>query len=193
MKPAGAEGDRAATVEFGYTTWGMDVVRLAEPVTATVANKLLPRARSIARNGGVVLTIDGRLVRATVHRGSDASVTHIEFDPATAHLADTVRQLARTSPEPDERLHAALIGAGHNPAPTIANVDCSCPARTSMCVHVFATIYSLATRVDNSPQLALDIQDAGLSASHTPDEIGVTSWTPLHRIDVNTFYDLPPA
>ncbi len=193
MNSIPAQRERAATVEFGYTPWGMDVVRLAEPVTVTVANKLLPRARSIARNGGVLLTIEGRLVRSTVHRGSEASVSHLEFAWMTSELADALRQPLCADRVSDDQLHAVLVRAGLCPAPTIANVDCSCAVRTPMCVHVLATIYALAQQIDNAPQLALDIQSVDLASSDTPGDIVVTTWVPLREIAVDTFYDLPPV
>ena len=62
-----------ATNPFGFTTWGADLVRIAEPISASTPNTHAPRARMIARNGGVGLEIDGRQVTARIHRGGEAS------------------------------------------------------------------------------------------------------------------------
>ena len=73
--------------EFGFTRWGAEIVRLAEPISARGPNASAPRARSVARNGGVTLTVDGRSVSGLVQRGGEASMAHLEFDamsPATA-------------------------------------------------------------------------------------------------------------
>ncbi|MFD6106897.1 hypothetical protein ACFWFQ_30030, partial [Nocardia salmonicida] len=67
--------------EFGYTLWGRDWVRLAEPLRQTRPEPLLPRARSIARNDGVGIEIEGRTVRAHLHRGGQASIAHVEVAP----------------------------------------------------------------------------------------------------------------
>lgn len=156
--------------EFGYTAWGMDWVRLAEPITQTRPDPLLPRARSIARNGGVQLAIDGRIIRAAIHRGAQASVTHLEVSPMPRPAILAVSHyLPPRQAVPTDEIHRAITKAGYPPAPTLTGVDCSCAARTSRCLHVLACYYAMAQRVDEDPRIALQIQDFSRAASADSD------------------------
>ncbi|MGW0006425.1 hypothetical protein ACWDT6_21610 [Nocardia grenadensis] len=182
--------------EFGYTRWGMDWVRLAEPLRQTRPDPLLPRARSIARNDGVRPELDGRIVRAHIHRGGQASVVHIELAPLarTALTALSAIVGAERTALTDE-MHTAALAAGVPVAPEPTAIDCSCSARTARCLHVLATFYTLARRVDEDPRLSLDLQGYG-HPEHgaAPDESGaepdMPRWVPLNTLDPAMFFDV---
>jgi len=179
--------------EFGYTAWGRDWVRLAEPLHRTRPEPLLPRARSIARNHGVGTEIEGRTVRAHIHRGGQASVTHLEVEPMPR---TTVAEIAEIAPDPShltDGTHRALLDAGIALAPVLASTDCSCPARTAQCLHVFAVLYALARRVDENPRLALELRgyfDAAHNEANT--DAPAPRWIPLHAIDPSSYFESAP-
>ncbi|WP_280233088.1 hypothetical protein [Nocardia cyriacigeorgica] len=171
--------------EFGYTLWGMDLVRLAEPLRQTTPDPLLPRARSIARNNGVQTTVTGRTVRAHIHRGGQASVTHLEVAPMPRVTIDAIAAIIPADPVTlTDEMHRAVVAAGIAPAPVPTAVDCSCPARTQRCVHVLAVLYDLARRVDESPRLALEIQ--GYFTVTEATEAGECTGEPARWVLINT-------
>ncbi|MEV0027609.1 hypothetical protein [Nocardia sp. NPDC050793] len=176
--------------EFGYTAWGMDWVRLAEPLRQTRPEPLLPRARSIARNHGVQATVEGRVVRAHIHRGGQASVAHLEVAPLARR---TVAAIAEVVPDPTlltDETHRELVAAGVRPAPELAAVDCSCSARADRCVHVLATLYDMARRVDENPRLALEVRGY-FEAAHGDSEISTEQprWTPINTLDPARYFE----
>ncbi|MGS2805287.1 hypothetical protein [Nocardia sp. MW-W600-9] len=174
--------------EFGFTPWGRDWVRLAEPLRQTKPEPLLPRARSIARNHGVCTEIEARTVRAHLHRGGQASIAHVEVVPLTR---DAVTLIARTIPDSSvvtDEMHRALLDAGHSPAPTLASTDCSCSARTDRCVHVLAVLYTIARQVDENPRLALELQGY-FDATGTADApVQEHRWTSINALDPARFF-----
>ncbi|ADG79037.1 Zinc finger SWIM domain protein OS=Tsukamurella paurometabola (strain ATCC 8368 / DSM / CCUG 35730 / CIP 100753 / JCM 10117 / KCTC 9821 / NBRC 16120 / NCIMB 702349 / NCTC 13040) OX=521096 GN=Tpau_2432 PE=4 SV=1 [Tsukamurella paurometabola] len=181
-----------ATNPFGFTTWGADLVRIAEPITASTPNTHAPRARMLARNGGVTLQFDGGRVTALVHSGASASVAHLEFAAMAPTVATALREELGSRTEPDDAIHAALISRGLQPAPTLEAADCSCKARTTMCVHVLAAAYALAALVDHEPVTALAIQSYGASApTEEVDERPAPRWTPLAALHVRDYYVVP--
>ncbi|MBL1079647.1 hypothetical protein JK358_35105 [Nocardia sp. 2] len=180
--------------DFGYTPWGKDWVRLAEPLSLTKPEPLLPRARSVARNGGVQLEIDGVHVKAAIHRGAEASVTYLELTPLPAA---TVRAIADHIPAGaltlGDDVHAALRAAGITLAPVLANADCSCRARNQRCLHMLATCYALALRVDQNPWLALDLQGYRMARDGEEEAVDLPAprWTAIEALDPATFFDVP--
>ncbi|MEV0292683.1 hypothetical protein [Nocardia sp. NPDC050710] len=180
--------------EFGYTAWGRDWVRLAEPLRRTRPEPLLPRARSIARNGGVRTTIEGRTVRAAIHRSGQASVTHLEVVPLSRAA---VTAIAEVIPDPTvltDEMHRALVAAGTGPAPVLAATDCSCSARATRCVHVLSVLYDLSRRVDENPRLALELQgyfEAAQQDSIAPVES--PRWTPINTLDPADYFERTPS
>ena len=178
--------------DFGCTAWGRDWVRLAQPLLQTRPNPLLPRARKLARVGGVQVTIDGRTVRGVVQHGRNASVASIEVAPMprekitgiTGHLYGA--RLILT-----DEVHRAITEAGHRPAPALAAVDCSCSDDTGRCIHVLAVYYEMARRVDDDPRITLDIQDFfRVSSSSVPSgstRVSTTAspqrWIALNALD----------
>ncbi|MBF6296795.1 hypothetical protein IU459_04455 [Nocardia amamiensis] len=180
--------------EFGYTAWGMDWVRLAEPLRQTRPDPLLPRARSIARNSGVQVTVEGRVVRATIHRGGQASLTHLEVAPLTRA---TITAIAAIVPDPSvltDDMHRAIAAAGIPLAPVLAGTDCSCTARSVRCVHVLAVYYEMARKVDENPRLALEIQGYFAASPQDSDESAPPArWTPISALDPSRFFTTAPA
>jgi len=176
--------------EFGYTAWGMDWVRLAEPLRITRPEPLLPRARSIARNGGVHTEIDGTAVRASIHRGTQASVAYLELTPLTGTTITAISTLIPSDTvELGDTAHAAITVAGIAVAPHLRSTDCSCPARTPRCLHVLATYYALARRIDESPWLALDLQGyRNASPTASAPAIPPPRWTPLDTLTPATYF-----
>ncbi|WP_054814142.1 hypothetical protein [Nocardia arizonensis] len=180
--------------EFGYTPWGMDWVRLAEPLHRTRPEPLLPRARSIARNGGVQATVRDRVVRATIHRGGQASVTHLEVAAMSRSRLTAAAAIVGDATVLSDDVHRDLVAAGVAPAPVIAATDCSCSARTARCVHVLAVLYDTARRVDAHPRLALEIQGYFDAASAADCQVDLESprWIPLETIDPYRYFDPLP-
>lgn len=180
--------------EFGYTAWGVDWLRLAEPTSVTRPEPLLPRARSIARNSGVRTTITERQARATIHRGAEASVAFVEFAPLSRDVTCAIRKLAGDAPDHalTDDVHARLVADGHSPAPTLVAADCSCRARTARCLHVLAMLYDLVRRVDEHPSTALTLQGFGAATVDVAEadaaETAPPRWTPLTEIDPRRFY-----
>ncbi|MBF6175096.1 SWIM zinc finger family protein [Nocardia blacklockiae] len=176
--------------DFGYTAWGRDWVRLAEPLTVTRPEPLLPRARRIARNDSVRLEIEGRTVRAAIHRGAQASVTHLELAPLPAAVRTAIAaHLPPDAGELADTVHADLRAAGIPVAPRILNSDCSCSARNPRCLHLLATCYALALRIDENPWLALDLQGYRESSPTSTDpDTPPPRWTPLDTLDPATFF-----
>ncbi|KXP14357.1 hypothetical protein [Tsukamurella pseudospumae] len=175
---------------FGFTTWGADLIRIAEPISARTPNTHAPRARTIARNGGVTLELDGGRVTALVHSGASASVAHLEFAPMAPAAAQVLREELGSRSEPDDAAHAALVAQGHRPAPVLDAADCSCTARSTMCLHVLAAVYALATLVDHEPVAALTLQSSGAAApaEESTDDRPVPRWTPLTALHVRDYY-----
>ncbi len=182
--------DRRARNEFGYTAWGADWLRLAEPTTVTRPDPLLPRARSIARNIDADVVIEGRIARATIARGGAASVAHVEFEPMNRDTAGAVTEFADLRSLTDDA-HARLVAAGRSPAPALANADCSCRARTVRCLHVLTLLYLLVRRVDDDPTLALTLQGYTEAAptDRPPASVAAPRWIPLSAIDPARFYE----
>ncbi|MEV0246248.1 hypothetical protein AB0H76_06640 [Nocardia sp. NPDC050712] len=176
--------------EFGYTAWGRDWVRLAEPLRQTRPDPLLPRARSIARNNGVPATLAGRVVRAVIHRGGQASVTHVEVAPLTRTAVTAIAELIPDPTVLTDEMHRALAEAGRTPTPVLAATDCSCSARNPRCVHLLALLYDLARRVDENPRLALELQGYFEATHQDPDTpADIPRWVPLHSLDPLAYFE----
>ncbi|MFI5716887.1 hypothetical protein [Nocardia sp. NPDC051750] len=178
--------------EFGYTRWGMDWVRLAEPLRQTRPDPLLPRARSIARNNGVRTETEGRIVRSHIHRGGQASITHIELAPLSRPAVTALATIVGTEPTmPTDDMYSAAMDAGVSVAPEPAAIDCSCTARTARCVHVLATFYELARQVDENPRFGLDLQ--GYGRDPAPDDSAPPTesprWIALNTVDPAQFFE----
>ncbi|MFD3593942.1 hypothetical protein ACFWU5_14525 [Nocardia sp. NPDC058640] len=174
--------------DFGYTAWGRDWVRLAEPLRQTRPEPLLPRARSIARNDGVRLEIEGRTVRAHLHRGGQASIAHVEVAPLSREAASAIGHTITDPTILTDDMHRAVLDAGHSPAPTLVSTDCSCSARTARCLHVFATLYTIARKVDENPRLALELQGYFDATTESDAPVQEPRWTSIHTLDPAQFF-----
>lgn len=177
--------------EFGYTAWGMDWVRLAEPLRQTRPEPLLPRARSIARNGGVQLTFEGRIARAAIHRGGQASVTHLEVAPLPRSAITAIAELLPDTSVLTDAMHRTLRDAGISLAPVLASTDCSCSARTARCLHMLSVCYAMARAVDENPRLALDIQGCFDPAEQDSDPLEPLRWVPVNTLDPAGYFEQP--
>ncbi|MGW9170827.1 hypothetical protein [Streptomyces decoyicus] len=184
-----------ADIDFGCTVWGKDWVRLAESLRQTRPDPQLPRARRIARDGGVQVTIDGRTVRAVIHRGRNASVASIEVAPMSREAIVRIsRQLCGVRPVLTDGLYRALTDAGHSPAPKLVGVDCSCSADTARCIHVLAVYYAMAQRIDDDPRIALDIQNffrASSDGAEVSTAVSPQRWVALNSLDPADFFMVP--
>ncbi|MEV7689647.1 hypothetical protein [Streptomyces bungoensis] len=173
--------------DFGCTAWGRDWVRLAQPLRQTRPDPLLPRARRLARVGGVRVTIDGRIVRGAVRHGRSTSVACVEVAPMSREtIAGITGRLSGARLLLTDEVHRAVTEGGHPPAPTLAGVDCSCPDGTGRCLHVLAVFYDMARRVDDDPRIALDVQDffrVSSGGTRLPTAASPQRWIPLNTLD----------
>lgn len=173
--------------EFGFTRWGADIVRLAEPLDTRKPNPAVPRARSLARNNCVNLTVDGRSVKGLTAAGGQASVAHLEFATFAPELVSALTEdLAHGVP--DDRLHETLTAAGLSPTPVVVGADCSCKARGDRCLHILATLYALATLIDHEPTTALTVQGYVPGTEPQTGNGPIPRWTPLSAFDIHDYY-----
>jgi hypothetical protein len=188
-----------ATAEFGYTRWGAEVVRLAEPLSVRSPEPQAPRARSIARNGGVDLVVDGRSVRGVVQRGGQASVAQLEFAPMTTAAASILRKALGAANEPGDETYRRVVESGAWSQAALDVADCSCRGRGDRCVHILAVLYATAAAIDREPALALRLRDfdvsldaTGDAASDPPPDRRHPRWTTLTAFDVRNYWDAGP-
>ena len=176
--------------EFGYTLWGRDWVRLAQPLRQSESVRLqLPRARSLARNNLVQATVEGRVVHASIHRGGAASVTRLEVAPLDRASITAVSEIAPDTAMLTDDTYRAIVSEGITLAPVLVDTDCSCSARTATCLHVLAVLYEIARRVDENPRLALDLQGYATEAPSDSESAGPPArWTPVASLDPATFF-----
>jgi uncharacterized Zn finger protein len=173
--------------DFGYTVWGRDWVRLAEPLSQTRPDPRLPRARGLARGGRVQVTIDGQTVRAVIQYGRNTLAANIEVAP----MAQEARRLSGGQAALTDELYRAITEAGHPPAPKVVGVDCSCSADTPRCVHVLAVYYEMARCIDDDPRIGLDVlgffrassEGTGVSTAVTPQR-----WIALNALNPGDYF-----
>jgi len=124
----------------------------------------LPRGRTYVRNGSVVdLKISKGKIAAMV-AGSDLYKIKVAIAPVKAtrwkgicrDCAGTIDSLVELL---QGRLDKAVMdrvcrkGDGLFPSPAEIKLSCSCPDWADMCKHVAATLYGVAARLDEQPQL----------------------------------------
>lgn len=165
--------------EFGATAWGRAWVRTVERMDGP-PNPLLPKARSLARNRAVALSVAPGRVDAEVVDGGRVCRVAWEVAPwpdAAARIA-----AAHDSPAGDlpDALAADLAARGFPVADRPDAATCGCRSRRRPCAHVLAAVYALAQLVDERPVLAIELRSVTVSSS--PD------WIPVADLDAATFY-----
>lgn len=180
--------------EFGATPWGRAWVRAVEPTTGG-PNPLLPRARSLARNHAVTLSVAAGRVDAMVTVTGTAHTVHLDTPLWTeGALATALRLVAGhrdavagdlpDALEAEFRRHGIVVAV----APDERTSGCDCRTRRRPCVHVLATVYALAQLVDERPAVLLDLFTSG-----TPTPAPATDWIALADLDAAHFYGVDGA
>lgn len=188
--------------EFGVTAWGRAWLRTIESVAAGGPNPALPQARSLARNGAVVLAeiSAGRIQGAVLAKGREFPVT-ITVPTWTAAQARTVRMTLEGAGAQDRRigsgelpdeLAARLLDAGVAVASGTADctAECPCTGRRRPCVHHLAVIYCLVQRIDEEPALAVRLRDqrGGAAKSGGREQPAAARWLALETLDPGDFF-----
>jgi uncharacterized Zn finger protein len=178
--------------EFGATAWGRAWVRTIER-TDRPPNPLLPKARSLARNQAVTLSVTpGRVDADVVDRGA-AHRVRIDVprwpEPTRAEaarlVADAGHRGLATGDLPDA-IEAQLRGRGIATAatPEADTSGCDCRTRRRPCVHVLAAVYALAQLVDERPALAVELRSVEVAAPSS-------EWIPVTHLHATAFYGAP--
>ncbi len=159
LQPVTLDGHAIARTWWGKA-WNENLERYAD-----YGNRL-PRGRSYVRNGSVLdLKIAETAVTATVagSRPKPYAVT-IKIKPLAKNVEDALMAKSRAAMDsmqallsgefPAELKEAFLTeGTGLFPSPKEIEFSCSCPDWASMCKHVAATLYGVAARLDEKPEL----------------------------------------
>lgn len=149
---------RAIATTFWGRAWCENLERYSD------YESRLPRGRTYLRNGSVLdLAIDAGRVRALV-AGSELYRVQIglrrlpaprwrEVVAACAGQISSV--IALLQGEVPEQVLEVITAeeSGLFPAPDEIDLDCSCPDAATMCKHVAATLYGVAVRLDERPDL----------------------------------------
>jgi uncharacterized Zn finger protein len=172
------------TDEFAGSAWGRDWIRLAQPVSIVRVNPLIPRARSLARRQRVTNVV---LAPGLVTADVESHPVRITIPPWTAEQRAAAGALVAAQPDdlPDD-VHRTLVEAGLAPLSDV-EATCACVGRARPCLHVLASFFELARRVDERPRLALLLR--GLAHREALELTRI----PLARIDPSTFYGHSPA
>lgn len=173
------------TEEFGVTAWGREWTRLAQPTKITRPNPAIPRARSLARNDGVddlVLTAGSVTASFAGKKDSHVTLTCPLWDARQAAAAAEV--VGTAGGDLPDALHAELLERGVAIAPSADDVapTCDCAQRARPCVHILATYFEVARRLDENPRLALALR------GFDPGRGSTAARVLLADIDPTTFY-----
>ena len=157
---------------IGKTFWGKAWCKNLESYS-DLSNRL-PRGRSYARNGSVIdLCIADGTITAQVMGSSlyqiavkITAVPKSQWQTISTDCAgsiDTLIELlqGKLSKAVMERICTPRTGLF--PAPKEISFSCSCPDWASMCKHVAATLYAVAVRLDQQPELLFKLR--GVDAS----------------------------
>ncbi|MEU9336278.1 SWIM zinc finger family protein [Streptomyces sp. NPDC048290] len=181
--------------EFGATPWGRAWVRTVESTVASAPNPALPKARSLARNHAVTLSVGTGSVEADVMVSGTGQPVRLQLPCwSDQERADAERLMAKALDEhrglavgdlPDS-LEADLRRDGIGIAVPLDDLTahCSCRVRRRPCVHVLATLYALSQRVDERPRLAVELRTSAWEPATPADP----DWTPLAELGVADFY-----
>lgn len=170
--------------DFGYTAWGRDWVRLAQPLRVTRPDPRLPRARALAKGGKVEVAIGAGSIRGTVAHGRTTPEVSIDVAPISELASSTIGVHSRTVLT--DEMYRACTELGHSPVPVLTRVECTCPDNSGRCIHVLAVFYDMARRIDDDPRLALDV----LTTSDRGDESAAVPqrWTALDALDPAEYF-----
>ncbi len=159
IQPVLVEGRAIARTWWG-TAWTQNLERYAD-----YSNRL-PRGRSYVRNGSVLdLKIAATAITAIVagSRPTPYDVT-IKIKPLARPVKQALMARSRAALDSMQSLLSGefpaelkefflAAGTGLFPAPQEIEFSCSCPDWASMCKHVAATLYGVAVRLDEKPEL----------------------------------------
>ena len=150
---------------YGITGWGRDFAAVVE---ADADHRHITGARRYFRDRHVdALTILPGSITASV-RGSQLEPFEVALIPRTVDPATVVELLRRTG-----RLDALLeLARGEQPAavreliaptePADVAGACSCPDEAPRCIHVLATAFEVAARIDKQPTTLLAVMGTDL-------------------------------
>lgn len=188
--------------EFGATPWGRAWLRTVERTDGSPRTQL-PKARSLARNHKVDLTLSGSpgspgspRATATVRDGSSSPTVTLNLSPWTEEeeaAASVVLATHRPDPSgdlPDDLLtQLTEADVSVTPAAPDETATCTCRARKRPCPHILAAIYTLVLQIDERPVTALELRSTAVPWG---DGAGTsTAWIPLDAIDAATFFTAP--
>jgi uncharacterized Zn finger protein len=159
IQPIVLDGRAIARTWWGQA-WNQNLERYAD------YENRLPRGRSYVRNGSVLdLKIAATTITAIVagSRPTPYNVT-IKIKPLGRKVEQALMARSRAAMDsmqsllsgefPAELKEAFLEkGTGLFPSPKEIEFSCSCPDWASMCKHVAATLYGVAVRLDEKPEL----------------------------------------
>src|SRR4051794_39957306 len=181
--------------EFGATPWGRVWMRTVETTVVATPNPLLPKARSLARNHAVTLTVGSGRIDADVITADRPHRVRIDVPRWSAReQADAERLIAQALADhrglapgdlPDT-LEADLRNQDVGIAPALDDLEAACECRTRQrpCAHVLAPLSALSQQWDKRPVLAVELRSSGAkpAAPTDPDRIEITT------IDAAGFY-----
>jgi uncharacterized Zn finger protein len=141
-------------------SWNQNLERYAD-----YSNRI-PRGRSYVRNGSVLdLKISSNTITSLVSgsRSTPYSIK-ISIKPLEEKIEKDLMAASRASLDSMQSLLSGEFpadlketffkqGTGLFPTPREINLDCSCPDYAEMCKHVAATLYGVAIRLDEKPEL----------------------------------------
>lgn len=159
LSPVELKSRKIATTWWGQA-WNANLERYADFAYR------LERGRSYVRNGSVIdLQIEDGVVTSMV-TGSESTPykIRIKISGLTEASTKAIIEKSRKSLDsmtallsgqfPDELKDMFMAqGAGLFPSPKEIKFSCSCPDVATMCKHVAATMYGVAARLDEKPEM----------------------------------------
>ena len=162
---------------------------------------LLPRGRSLLRNGCVIdLAIDTGVVEAKVSSDRVYHLT-IKINPYPDEQWQRIKDLAAGSVSSvttflQGKIPADLMTAitepdhGLLPAPDSIRLSCDCPQWADMCEHSAAALYGVGVRLDERPELLFRLVGVNPSEIASSTITALTSGNTEQTLDGNDLGDL---
>lgn len=180
--------------EFGATHWGKAWLRIIER-SGQAPNPHLPKARSLARNQHATILIEAQTITGTVTDGASTARVHLTVPAWSESQSNTAtptllqaRQthLGAVVGDLPDSLADELASHGVSIAEPLEALSgtCTCRARTRPCAHILATIYALILRVDEQPELAVQLRTTAVQLSSN----NTTDWIALSQLDPASYY-----